>query len=123
MVLCVSSSHGKGNCLLGVFRLQIKVFSYLCAVALVAGCSEEHLPEDANGRELYNYHCAGCHQETGVGKFFAGIPSNANTEMSSYEVVQLIQKGKQGKEGMPVFEQLTKREAILIAGYLKQLQP
>lgn len=108
-----------------VFGLGIKMYRSVVALVVaflsivLMGCGKEKLPKNANGEQLYNYYCADCHKESGTGNFLKGVPRNAQTEFSTFEVMKLIKHGNSAKAGMPVFEQLTRQQALLIAAYLK----
>lgn len=86
----------------------------------ISGCGEEKLPENANGKELFVHYCSSCHEKDGGGNFIKGIPANAASEMSASDIMLLIRKGKQDKPGMPVFEKISRKEALLISSYVKE---
>lgn len=99
-----------------IFRSLIKsvvVFSLI-------GCGEEKLPENANGKQLYEHYCAGCHGKDGSGNFLKGIPANSKSRLGASEIMALIRKGKADKPGMPVFENLAYKDALLISNYVKE---
>lgn len=89
------------------------------SVALV-GCGEDKLPENANGKELFVHYCSSCHEKDGGGNFIKGIPANATSEMSASDIMFLIRKGKHDKPGMPVFESMSRKDALLISSYVKE---
>lgn len=89
-------------------------------LTVLVGCGEESLPENANGKELYEHYCSGCHDKDGSGNFIKGIPANAKSELSASEIMSLIKKGNHDKPGMPVFEHLGYKEALLISNYVKE---
>lgn len=90
----------------------------LACALLIAGCTDE-LPPKASGKQLFEHYCANCHKVTGQGNFFKGIPANASTRMSKADIVRLIRTGEEGLEDMPVFSDMSYRDAVLISAYLK----
>lgn len=97
-------------------RILMTVF---LSIALL-GCGEEKLPENANGKELFVHYCSSCHEKDGGGNFIKGIPANAASEMSASDIMLLIRKGKKDKPGMPVFENMSRKDALLISSYVKE---
>lgn len=98
--------------------------SLCCSVLLlVAGCSADQHdhPELKSGQQLFEFHCAGCHQADGSGVFIKGVPANRDTDLSSLQIVHKLQSGSEKKTKMPVFEKMPQQEASKIARYLKQL--
>ncbi|MGH1461026.1 MAG: c-type cytochrome [Neptuniibacter sp.] len=93
--------------------------SALLLVTLV-GCGSEELPENANGRELFIHYCSSCHEKDGGGNFMKGIPANSNSDMSASDIMSLIRQGHIDKPEMPVFDNLSRREALLISNYVKE---
>lgn len=91
---------------------------FAIATALTA-CGEDSLPKNANGKELFNHHCAGCHKASGKGSFMKGIPANNNTQLKERDIVRLIRYGHGEKPGMPVLGHISQKDATLIAGYVK----
>lgn len=97
-------------------RILMTVF---LSIALL-GCGEEKLPENANGKELFVHYCSSCHEKDGGGNFIKGIPANAASDMSASDIMLLIRKGKHDKPGMPVFENMSRKDALLISSYVKE---
>ncbi|WP_299179258.1 cytochrome c [uncultured Neptuniibacter sp.] len=98
----------------------MKLYRYglvLFCIGLV-GCGDDKLPENANGKELYTYHCSGCHKSSGRGDFIKGVPANSATKLSEYQIAKMIRHGDVKKPGMPVFDNISREEAALIAGYV-----
>ena len=60
------------------------------------------------------------HEKDGGGNFIKGIPANATSEMSASDIMFLIRKGKHDKPGMPVFESMSRKDALLISSYVKE---
>ncbi|GGC01978.1 hypothetical protein GCM10011352_30200 [Marinobacterium zhoushanense] len=84
----------------------------------IAGCDQELDANTTDGKELFNYHCAGCHKESGTGSFLEGIPANRTTQLTEKQVTQLILHGKSQMPDMPAFSQLSEQQARNIAQYL-----
>lgn len=85
--------------------------------ALLTGCGEDPMAEDASGKALYNHYCARCHHKDGVGDFLRGVPANRTTLLSERQLVSLIRYGHAG-EKMPSFAELSEEQAERIADYL-----
>jgi len=89
----------------------------------ISSCSKdihEH-PDLVTGKQLFNYHCAGCHKDTGKGQFLKGIPSNRNTVLSSAQIIHKISTNDGEEVKMPSFPKMSQAEAIAIVSYLKQM--
>ena len=56
----------------------------LCIALLIltSSCDKDlhNHPERFTGRELFNEHCAPCHQKDGMGTFLQGVPANIATK-------------------------------------------
>jgi mono/diheme cytochrome c family protein len=86
----------------------------------VLGCSDSHDHKaNISGKALYEIHCASCHKVTGKGKFLKGIPPNRNTHLSVNELVEKIINSGSSESKMKVFNSMPKKEAKVIALYLK----
>lgn len=91
----------------------------------ISACSRdthEH-PGLVTGEQLFNYHCSGCHKNTGKGKFLKGIPPNRNTVLSSAQIIHKINANNGEKVKMPSFPKMSEAEAeaVAIVSYLKQM--
>lgn len=82
------------------------------------GCDHEPEAGTTDGKELYNYYCAGCHGENGKGSFLEGIPANRTTELTEAQITELILHGKSQMPDMPSFHLLSQQQAGNIAKYL-----
>ena len=91
----------------------------LCFLGVIA-CSEQH-QHDANlsGQQLYDLHCASCHQASGKGKFLKGVPPSKYTLLTTDELIEKITQGSQQQSKMEIFESMSKDEAEKIADYVK----
>lgn len=95
-------------------------------LALLNGCTEEKR-QPTTGKELYEYYCAACHEESGAGQFFRGIPPLIRNKtlnpvpLSPSQVKHKIQGSATPDRKMPSFANLSDREAKLIALYIQKL--
>ena len=89
----------------------------------MSGCSKDthDHPDLVTGKQLFNYHCSGCHKNTGKGKFLKGVPSNKDTVLSSKQIIHKIKTNNGDKVKMPSFPQMSEAEAVAIVSYLKQM--
>lgn len=78
-------------------------------------------PELTTGKELFEFHCAGCHHNAGNGNFLAGIPANKETKLTSTQIVEFIRGRHREGSDMPVWKDMPTAEAWKIATYLKTL--
>ncbi len=105
-------------------RSQIYYLLTSCLLLLtVSGCSDDvhDHPDLVTGKQLFNYHCSGCHNETGHGNFLKGVPSNRDTPLSPQQVSHKITTVGNEGSGMPSFPKMGQAEAAKIASYLKQI--
>lgn len=105
-------SANKGN---KVFKIGEMIFLFL----ILTACNDDahNHPSIKSGQALFEYHCAGCHRQSGKGNFLKGIPANIGTGLVEW---QLVHKMKQGESNtkMPVFKTMSKGEATEIAQYI-----
>lgn len=97
----------------------------LAMLLLSAACDKDRHkhPELSTGEELYNYHCAACHKENGMGMFLKGIPANVKTSKNHREVILHIKKGTQSNQyKMPVYTDMPDAEAYIIANHVLELK-
>lgn len=95
----------------------------LCGATLLTACSGQDDHDHAQlkgGRQLYDYHCAPCHQISGEGAFLRGVPPVKFTTMTYQQLVDYI-RGHGRAEGsqMPRFSTMPKAEAEAIAVYIR----
>ena len=104
-------------------RLNAKCLSSLLLCILIAGCEKDmhDHPELTTGKELFEFHCSGCHQSNGMGKFLNGIPKNNNTSLTFSQVVSKITSEDVKSSKIPIFKKMSKEEASKISAYLKSL--
>ncbi len=107
--------------------MRLQKWILICVfLTLFIGCSEEK-GQPTTGKELYEYYCAACHQESGAGQFLRGIPPLIRNKalnpipLSPSQVKHKIQGSAMPDKKMPSFANLSDREAKLIAVYIQQL--
>jgi mono/diheme cytochrome c family protein len=104
-----------------VFQVR---WSWALVAVLAAACSgpDDHdHPDHTTGEQLYQLHCAGCHQGDGDGAFLKGVPPVRYTQMSYREMVDYIRgHGRSGDSRMPQFTTMSRNEAQTIAIYVRQ---
>ena len=76
-----------------------------------------------NGEELYKQYCASCHKPdgTGVQGVFPALKGSAIVNGSSQELIDLLLKGRKGKDGsaMPAFSFLKDEEMRALINYIR----
>jgi mono/diheme cytochrome c family protein len=93
------------------------------AVFLLMGCGRDvhNHPELTTGKQLFEHHCAECHQESGEGAFLRGIPPVIYTAMTYRQLVGYIQgHGRPDGTRMPTYESMPREEAEKIAIYVRR---
>lgn len=87
------------------------------------GCSDDvhNHPQLTTGEELFEYHCSGCHKQSGKGNFLKGVPANRDTILSTLQITHKIKSGSEGGSKMPSFQTMSEKEAQKIATYLKNI--
>lgn len=103
------------------FKAKQRSFFTLSMISLLTACNNDrhNHPELNTGKELFEHHCARCHQKNGLGKFLKGVPANIATTKNQPEIVWHIQQGSQsGQSRMPVYSNMPTDEANKIAHYL-----
>jgi len=98
---------------------------FLTNVLLVSACSGSNTthnhPQDITGKQLFENHCAVCHNSQGTGKALLGVPANINSQLSDSEIRDKIRHGKGGNSRMEVFDTMPEKEAIKIVRHLRKL--
>lgn len=76
-----------------------------------------------NGEELYKQYCASCHKPDGSGVHgvFPALKGSAVVNGSSQELIDLLLKGRKGKDGsaMPAFSFLKDEEMRALINYIR----
>lgn len=98
-------------------------FFVMVSVIVLSGCDKDihNHPNLITGKQLFDYHCAGCHAETGRGNFLKGVPANKNTSLAAWQVAHKIRIEANDKRKMPLYPNMSTQEVELIASYVKQL--
>jgi len=98
-------------------------FLFIATTLLLVGCDKDihNHPHLVTGKQLFEYHCATCHRETGKGNFLKGVPANKGTRLNVSQVAHKVRKGGNDKIKMPMYPKMSTEEAALIASYVKQL--
>ena len=90
---------------------------------ILMGCEQADVhrhPQLKTGEQLYNHHCAACHQRSGDGAFLDGIPAVTYTPMKIHEIVDHIRgHGRSDDSRMPRFSSMSTHEAERIAVYIR----
>lgn len=98
---------------------------FFCTAILSASAlqtSAAHAANVAEGQQIYNMHCVGCH---GIGgnSAFPNAPSFARGERLMQPDMMLLQSIKAGKMTMPSFNGILRDQQILdVIAYLRTLQ-
>ncbi len=111
---------------------QVNTCSYWVTGALIlcliifTGCSrsvdDHNHPELKTGKQLFNHHCSSCHGDDGTGRLADQTPANILTFRGRDGIVEYITTTVRGDRAMPVFKQMPRAEAVLIASHLLQLR-
>jgi mono/diheme cytochrome c family protein len=90
---------------------------------IITGCDKDvhNHPELVTGKQLFDYHCAGCHTETGKGNFLKGIPPNKHSSLTVWQIAHKLRIDADDKRKMPLYPNMSLQEAEVIADYVKQL--
>lgn len=102
-----------------IFTVLLLVAAFLTA----CGVDIHDHPHLTTGKQLFEYHCSGCHNDSGNGRFLLGVPSNNDTKLSIGQVSHKIKVGSGISESkMPVFAGMSREEAVIISAYLKKIR-
>lgn len=95
----------------------------IACILVLAGCDRDGAhdhPHLLTGEQMYNHHCAECHQRSGEGDFLDGIPAVKYTPMKIREIVEHIRgHGREDDTRMPRFSDMSVHEAERIAVYVR----
>jgi mono/diheme cytochrome c family protein len=98
----------------------------LYGLPLISACQQDadnhNHPELSSGKQLFQHHCSVCHGLEGRGNFLKGIPANRSTTKTIPEIIDKIKRQNDKNRQMPVFADMSDKEARLIANYLLQLE-
>lgn len=104
---------------------RIAIFLFFILFLWLLSCSKKDFdihdhPELTTGKDFYNFHCASCHRESGMGQVIKGIPPVVYTNLTHSKMRKLIMRGHEGGK-MNVFKKMPKDEARKITRYVKKL--
>lgn len=103
---------------------SLRPVAFSIALVVFAGCGhDDHHghPGLTTGKQLFDHHCAQCHQETGEGAFLRGIPPLVYTTMTYRQLVGYVQGiSRTDHGGMPAYPSMPKAEAEKIAIYVRR---
>lgn len=103
--------------------MRLFTVTLMCTGVLIAcgGHDDHEHPQLKSGADLYNHHCAACHQGSGDGTFLKGVPPVRYTTMTYRQMVNYIQgHGRAEDSRMPTFSAMPKHEAEAIAIYVRR---
>lgn len=101
------------------------VWAVYSIILFLGACDKDHHqhPQLSTPKQLFDYHCAGCHRQDGLGTFLKGVPANIATDKNHPEIVWHITRGSDAPSArMPVFRDMPTEEANKIAHHLLSLK-
>jgi len=103
--------------------VNLRCLVLILVATTLSGCDADshHHPDAVTGKQLFDYHCARCHTETGKGNFLKGVPPNKQTSLTVWQIAHKIRIDANDKRKMPLYPNMSAEEAELIADYVKQL--
>jgi len=101
----------------------VRRITLVLMATVLSGCDKDihNHPELVTGKQLFGYHCASCHTDTGKGNFLKGVPPNRNTSLTDWEIAHKIRIEKNDERKMPLYPNMSHQEAEMIANYVKEL--
>jgi mono/diheme cytochrome c family protein len=94
--------------------------------ALLTACTRQtdnhDHPHLVTGKELFDYHCSGCHGKDGTGMLADQTPANILTYRGRDGIIEYMTRPVNPQRKMPVFATMPPAEAARIASYLLQLK-
>ncbi|MEZ8823734.1 cytochrome c [Vibrio sp. 10N.261.55.A7] len=101
----------------------MRLLASIFVLALLSGCDKDlhDHPHLTTGKQLFEHHCAGCHQKTGQGQFLKGIPANRATALSEEQISHKVTSDDTVGSKMPSFPNMDEEESAKIASYVKSL--
>ena len=103
------------------------LLALLSASLFSTGCNkppdDHNHPQLSTGKQLFDHHCAECHQESAKGKFFYGYPDLVESTLNRDGIVKWIQGKEVAMDSkMHAFKSMPEHEAELIADYIISLR-
>jgi len=94
-------------------------FIAIAVLALLLWTAPGDAADRNNGRQLYEIHCVGCHGETGY-SIDPTVPSFASGDVLFLMDSELLDRIRDGKDGMPSFRgMLSDNEIRDVIAYLR----
>ncbi len=102
-----------------------KILFIVLSLCCLFSCSQEDRdnhdhPQLTTGKDFYNYHCAGCHRESGMGKVMQGMPPVLYSKLTHSKMRKKITQGHKDSK-MASFKNMPKDEARKITRYVNSL--
>ncbi len=102
--------------MIGSYRLPL----LLSCLSLLSACSSDDPSRLSKGDELYEYYCAACHEDRGLGRYLEKVPLNSRN-MKAYEIVLMLKQDYSGKHPPFSLPQLTDKQADAVAAFAYSL--
>lgn len=93
-----------------------KRLALISSLLILAACDSDDPAHLSQGDELYEYYCAACHEERGLGRYLEKLPLNQR-KMQEYEIVLMLTQDYSGEHPTFSLPQLSSSQADAIAGY------
>ncbi len=95
----------------------------VCLSVLLSACDNDvhNHSKNITGKQLFELHCASCHNSDGNGQFLLGVPSNRDTTLINSYIRDKMLHGSGTDSSMPIFAAMPEKEAIKIVQYLRKL--
>ncbi|MCU7834507.1 MAG: cytochrome c [gamma proteobacterium symbiont of Taylorina sp.] len=103
----------------------LQIITLCLSFFLLISCSSDshNHPELKTGKQFFDYHCASCHDTSGMGSFLKGMPANILNDKTQAELIHYIKHGNTAeRDKMPVFKTMPDKEAKQIARHLLKLK-
>lgn len=117
-VITIRTKRSHPNATAGAYGVML-----VLTCVMLSGCDKDvhNHPELVTGQQLFDYHCAGCHTETGRGNFLKGVPPNKQSTLAIWQIAHKLRIEANDQRKMPLYPSMSIQEAEIIADYVKQL--
>ena len=95
-------------------------FALLSSLFALAACDSDDPARLTQGDKLYDYYCAACHEERGLGRYLEKVPFNQR-RMQEYEIVLMLKQDYSGEHPAFSLPQLSGAQADAIADFTYSL--
>lgn len=92
----------------------------LPSLFILTACSGDDPARLTKGDELYDYYCAACHEERGLGRHLEKLPLNLRN-MKAYEIVLMLKQHYSSKHPAFSLPQLSDAQAAAFARFTYSL--